>query len=1406
LTKRRIIRNSIFNENVVGTNFENTPSTTIFRLGNFTLDTNLESRIIGDFSNRITTFSKEYTLENIGVSETVSEKIFKNENRLRLNIDFNEISSYARYGSVEDLFRFTIKNIIQNFPYSIRSVNEINSGVVNTILNFSYNNLENISTFRIPTISLINISNIIVDSNNNIPNIENPLKNFNLTKDKYVIWSADKPDIEYPILGFSGNIETDNFITLSVKGKLFNLNNTTLSKTFHIKPSEKEFFNFVFDLNDIEKYILNKKNKDGFIFKLKDLKEDGRSFNTRNFVWPTSDDYNLDLNTISYTIFLNTLINLGKRYDDFKTDTIYRLYTTDSLKEFDTSNDQKIKKLIRTYGFEFDKIRRLVDGFATLNNITYKKEKSVPDILIKNLAKTLGWEVFDIVKEDDLLNKIFSVGTSDVSKSLIPSEIDIELWRRILVNTKWFFKSKGTRKSIETIFKLVGIPEEFILLNEYIYLAENKLELEDRVLSIDRNQVFTDLEVINPSSFNEQGYPIAVQENTNFFFQISGNTDSGQAYINRFRENGFVVDDIVDNKKSWLITRELEQREDFNTGYELNDSRLIINTKEIDIGLSISRALENNVFKSNKILNFPLCSTGVTTNIFYVNTPLNSTSTQQGVFDIPDIPEGDIQVSVNGITLTIDEDYTISGTNRNRIVLEELILNQFNGVTDIITITYVNDPIDGNRNLVEYVVLKLGFTINNQTIINLPDEPLGEIQLVLNGLTLKPGKTSFDGDYYINPNNRNEIIITSQEINDSLSNTDIITVMYLKEINDDTLIKYADTHTITSFFNSKLYFNNVINRYVYITDYSISQISTIKITLNGFTLTNNKDFILDSINKKKIIFSPNIVLKINDVINVFYVINTEPTSDCIDFLDINIQEANFGEYIDTVLNNLIDVKNRKIITDNNGGVYPKLSYLYDTYIKSSQNSQFINEYTFNNLYMYVKRFDNYFTILLDQLLPATTIIRKSGIIISNNIFGLQKYRYIRGINDGSEFVGQTERLTCDLFEFTIESNPAKTTENLGSISINATGFNGFSEYSIDNGDFFFSDNNFENLLPGEYNIVVRDEIGCQLTGTTNINIDCNDFQIAEIITENVKSNTELGSIEIIVSGDTNIQYSIDAGQNFRTSNKFTNLIDGDYNIFLLSSLGCVITGVTATVGIDCDINITNFSIGNCEATGFLNRNGSSLSVVNNQLSLFLSYNFEVDTQFNRYFREKIIITETTTSHILLEKWVEFIIEPNIINIELGNIFTYDVPTYSNFEFDISFSDQIISCEEFTEPLPEDVFIPLPDGPEFTYELTAIQMGEDYQGSGSYNITLGVQISNPLEQNLIANVKLIIDDNGNPDFILSTITIFQEETSIFTVSGGYNNTSGEDDTIFGPICVESFSYIGTEEIIVTNKCE
>lgn len=1364
MAKRRVVRNSIFNENTTESNFENSISQNIFRLGSFSLDTNLENRVIGDYSNKLSSFSKEYTLDTIGIDTPTSQKIYDFNNKLKLNIDYNQITSYSRYGSVEDLLKFSVKNIVEKYPYSIYLNNTFNTGIINTITNFSYDENTNISTFRIPTISINNISNIVLNSNDFIENKNNPLNNFNLTKQKYVVFDHLNADVVYPILGFTGNSITDSYITLSVEGKLFNLNNTTLSKVFHIKPNTDEFNKFLFDLTDIEKYILSSRIDIGFRFKMKVLNiNDGRSFYDRQYVWPTSDGYNIDINGNLYVDFINDLIKLGSIYDEYKSDTIYRFYITESLKEFDITNDAKLKKLIRTYGYNFDNIRRLIDGFATLNNLTYKKENSIPDILVKNMARVLGWNVFDLVEEDDLLSKIFSVNTNNPSDTTIPSEINIELWRRILVNTKWFFNSKGTRKSIETIFKLIGIPEEFILLKEYVYIADKPLSQEERIDSITVNPTFTGQTTVNPPTYNTSGYPIAVNETSNFFFQISGNTDSGKTYINRFRENGFRITDQVDNKKSWIYDETYHQRIDENTTYSVNDSRLVINTKEVDLGIDSSRALEYDVYQFNRFNNTPICSKGVSVNILYVNTITQTDALN--TFEIPDIPTGDIQVIVNGVVLEINEDYIISGDDNNIV---EILTGNFNRFNDIVTITYV---VDGYTNQVEYNIFKPSITENGETIFTLPYEPLGDIQLVLNGYTL-----TNNIDFYINPSNRQEIVLDSS-IN--IQTTDVLSIMYLNELNETNGYKYSDNFIVSSYYTDKLFYNNFINRYVYVTDYVIPNVSSVKVTINGETLNNGSDFIINSSNKKQIIFYGNIIIKINDIINVFYLIEDSTNDDCIN-LNLDMNETTFFEYVDTVYKNLINVRNRKIITDNKGGLYPTLSKVFDLYYKNN-----VNKKNYYSVYSYIRKFDSHFTKFVDQLIPATTILKKSGLVVSNPIFGNQKYKYIRGINDGSEFRGESKLYTCDLFTISgITTTDAITSTSGGTITLSITGDNttiGNTEFSLNNTTWDIGETvsgiteyTFKNLLPDDYTVYVRDGIGCLLNETITVSADCTTFEIVDVNYSGITSNINLGRIEIIASGDTTIQYSINGGVTKSNNNLFTNLPAGNYVTYAENSIGCKITGDTITIEPNCSITMTDFEVLTCIADGYESRLNSGViyDTNTNKLSLYLKYDFTPDPYFKKYVRDKITITETETTEnqVILEKWVEFEVDINEDTKELGTFFIMDVPTYATFNFAATYlQEPQISCEPFTTPLPSDLFYPLLENPNIEVISISANTQSCYEGGVLEYIGALVVLNANVPNN--TQIALDVTYTTTTETATSTIVVSIQEGQSFGIVVG-----------------------------------
>ena len=46
------------------------------------------------------------------------------------------------------------------------------------------------------------------------------------------------------------------------------------------------------------------------------------------------------------------------------------------------------------------------------------------------------------------------------------------------MNTNYFWKAKGTRNAIKSMFLLIGIPEPFINITEYVYTVDGKINPE----------------------------------------------------------------------------------------------------------------------------------------------------------------------------------------------------------------------------------------------------------------------------------------------------------------------------------------------------------------------------------------------------------------------------------------------------------------------------------------------------------------------------------------------------------------------------------------------------------------------------------------------------------------------------------------------------------------------------------------------------------------------------------------------------------------------------------------------------------------------------------------------------------------------------------------------------------------
>lgn len=140
------------------------------------------------------------------------------------------------------------------------------------------------------------------------------------------------------------------------------------------------------------------------------------------------------------------------------------------------------------------------------------------------------------------------------------------------------------------------------------------------------------------------------------------------------------------------------------------------------------------------------------------------------------------------------------------------------------------------------------------------------------------------------------------------------------------------------------------------------------------------------------------------------------------------------------------------------------------------------------------------------------------------------------------------------------TTPASCGNNDGTTTVSANGGTPAYQYSIDNGVTFQSGGLFNNLLAGNYDVLIKDGNGCTFTITSSISNTAAPVITSVNTVDLTCFNSDDGTIEINANnGTAPLQFSIDNGSSFQLSNLFSNLPQGNYNIIVADALGCQTT-------------------------------------------------------------------------------------------------------------------------------------------------------------------------------------------------------------------------------------------------------
>ena len=529
-----------FTPDLVGVQLASNGNTPMFTMGNFSITTNLDSKFTKNFKTN--NFSNFITLDSLDLTLQKTLNLLTNNAGVILNLDKKNLTNYALFNSLTEYTRVALENIITNFPaalyinpyYVAPPTYESKTGL--TFENYVYNSVTNKSFFKISTNVINNKFQINYQANGTLQGTYNTTNNLRNLSTSYLGYSVLNNGTDFDIIGFTGSTNpTNDYVYFETVGDVFSGTSSGYS-IYYIKPNKVNENLFYNTLPDFEYYLLNRLSTpiytSEFNFTVKSTAGNVIYANEK-ITWPVSDGYNIDFDTDAYTLYANKLLNITNNFDSTTSNLMVRFLVTDSITDFDTTDThvspddqdtsgQKMNKTLTIYGVELDKINAFIQGIKFANTVSYDKNNNMPDIYLKNLARVLGWELISSVVENDLLKNYIDPKPSTYagqSVGLTLVEADVELWRRIILNTPWLWKSKGSRKAVEFLFKFIGTPLGLIKFNEYIYLAENKVDtnLLQEVLQL--NNLSTDL---TKYPIDSDGYPNPLPNTPNMYFQNYG--------------------------------------------------------------------------------------------------------------------------------------------------------------------------------------------------------------------------------------------------------------------------------------------------------------------------------------------------------------------------------------------------------------------------------------------------------------------------------------------------------------------------------------------------------------------------------------------------------------------------------------------------------------------------------------------------------------------------------------------------------------------------------------------------------------------------------------------------------------------------------------------------------------------
>ena len=148
---------------------------------------------------------------------------------------------------------------------------------------------------------------------------------------------------------------------------------------------------------------------------------------------------------------------------EYDKENIYSLYNSlpDHVRKGDTN--YVMKKYLALLGENYDVLKQHIDNYLNFNSREYSVYDSVPSNLLQLVGDNLGWSFLN----DDSVQSLLKYYVGEESVDFNYKNLTQTIWRNILNNLIYIYKSKGTENSVRALLNSFGLPPNIITVNEF---------------------------------------------------------------------------------------------------------------------------------------------------------------------------------------------------------------------------------------------------------------------------------------------------------------------------------------------------------------------------------------------------------------------------------------------------------------------------------------------------------------------------------------------------------------------------------------------------------------------------------------------------------------------------------------------------------------------------------------------------------------------------------------------------------------------------------------------------------------------------------------------------------------------------------------------------------------------------